>query len=109
MIRMLGAFMFLGLASALPVQQAAAQDVLGGAIVGGRSAVLSAARSGEAAERLPARLSAPPPARSLPPKPSAGRAAIIGGGAVAITATPTAHGCKCSRVIARTDPPILRS
>ena len=35
MIRMLGAFMFLGLASALPVQQAAAQDVLGGAIVGG--------------------------------------------------------------------------
>jgi hypothetical protein len=33
MIRMLGAFMFLGLA--LPVQQAAAQDVLGGAIVGG--------------------------------------------------------------------------
>jgi outer membrane lipoprotein SlyB len=35
MIRMLGAFMFLGLASALPLQQAAAQDVLGGAIVGG--------------------------------------------------------------------------
>src|SRR5271169_5204447 len=35
MIRMLGALMFLGLASALPVQQAAAQDVLGGAIVGG--------------------------------------------------------------------------
>ena len=35
MIRMLGAFMFLGLASALPVQQTAAQDVLGGAIVGG--------------------------------------------------------------------------
>ena len=27
--------MFLGLASALPLQQAAAQDVLGGAIVGG--------------------------------------------------------------------------
>lgn len=35
MIRMLGAFMFLGLAATLPVQQAAAQDVLGGAIVGG--------------------------------------------------------------------------
>jgi hypothetical protein len=35
MIRMLGAFMFLGLAATLPVQQAAAQDVLGGAILGG--------------------------------------------------------------------------
>jgi hypothetical protein len=35
MIRMLVAFMFLGLAATLPVRQAAAQDVLGGAIVGG--------------------------------------------------------------------------
>jgi uncharacterized protein YcfJ len=35
MIRTLGAFLVLGLASMLPVQQAAAQDVLGGAIVGG--------------------------------------------------------------------------
>ena len=35
MIRTLGAFIFLGLATAMPVQQAAAQDVLGGAIVGG--------------------------------------------------------------------------
>jgi hypothetical protein len=34
MIRTLGAFLFLGLASMLPVRQAAAQDVLGGAIVG---------------------------------------------------------------------------
>ena len=35
MIRSLGAFIFLGLAATMPVQQAAAQDVLGGAIVGG--------------------------------------------------------------------------
>ena len=35
MIRTLGGLLFLGLASVLPVQQAAAQDVLGGAIVGG--------------------------------------------------------------------------
>ena len=35
MIRTLGAFIFLGLAAVLPVEQAAAQDVLGGAIVGG--------------------------------------------------------------------------
>ena len=35
MIRTLGALIFLGLATAMPVQQAAAQDVLGGAIVGG--------------------------------------------------------------------------
>jgi hypothetical protein len=35
MIRAVGGFLLLGLASVLPVQQAAAQDVLGGAIVGG--------------------------------------------------------------------------
>jgi outer membrane lipoprotein SlyB len=35
MVRTLGGLLFLGLASVLPVQQAAAQDVLGGAIVGG--------------------------------------------------------------------------
>ena len=35
MTRTLGAFLLLGLASMLPVQQAAAQDVLGGAIVEG--------------------------------------------------------------------------
>jgi hypothetical protein len=35
MIRALGGFLFLGLAIMLPVQKAAAQDVLGGAIVGG--------------------------------------------------------------------------
>jgi uncharacterized protein YcfJ len=35
MIRTLGAFIFLGLAAALLVQQAEAQDILGGAIVGG--------------------------------------------------------------------------
>jgi outer membrane lipoprotein SlyB len=35
MIRTLGALTFLGLAATMPVQEAAAQDVLGGAIVGG--------------------------------------------------------------------------
>src|SRR6516225_9811255 len=35
MIRTLGALIVLGVAATMPVQEAAAQDVLGGAIVGG--------------------------------------------------------------------------
>ena len=104
MIRALGGFLFLGLAIMLPVQKAAAQDVLGGASVA-RSAVSLAAHSGAAAELLRVRPSALPPARSSPPRPSAGRPATIGGGAVATIAIRTARGCKYSRVIVLTDRP----
>jgi hypothetical protein len=105
MIRALGGFLFLGLAIMLPVQKTAAQDVLGGAIVGGALGGILGGALGAAAELLRVRPSAPPPARSSPPRPSAGRPATIGGGAVATIAIRTARGCKYSRVIVLTDRP----
>jgi outer membrane lipoprotein SlyB len=105
MIRMLGAFMFLGLASALPVQQAAAQDVLGGAIVGGALGGIIGGALGRGGGAI---AGAAIGATTGAVIAAEAQRRSSGYWAVAITATPTARGCKCSRVIARTDPPILR-
>jgi uncharacterized protein YcfJ len=107
MIRMLGAFMFLGLASALPVQQAAAQDVLGGAIVGGALGGIIGGALGRGGGAI-AGAAIGATAGAVIAAEAQRRSSGYYWWAVATTAIPTARGCKCSRVIARTDPPISR-
>ena len=101
MKRTMAAAAFLSVAALMPSQQAAAQDPVGGAIVGGAlGAIVGGAVGHGAGGAIAGGRSAPRPVRSSLRKRSAGTAVIIGGAAAAITATRTARGSRCSRAIA---------
>src|SRR6476469_1411250 len=95
MIRTMGGLLFLGLASVLPVQQAAAQDVLGGAIVGGALGGILGGAIGRGGGAIAGAAIGATTGAVI----AAEAQRRNGGTAVATIAIRTAHGCRCSRVI----------
>ena len=96
MLRNLGIAAMLGLALVMPVHEAAAQDVLGGAIIGGGAGALFGARSADVAVRPSVRSSGR--GRGLPSPLRVNGA----GTAIIITATAVTSNARTGRGFWRT-------
>ena len=105
MMRTAAAGIFLALAALTPAQQAAAQDPVGGAIVGGTLGAIIGGAIGHGAGGAiaGAAIGATTGAVIAAEAQRRSGGAITGGMAAATTATRTAPGCRSSPVIATTE------
>jgi uncharacterized protein YcfJ len=104
MMRTAAAVIFLALVSLTPAQQAAAQDPVAGAIVGGTlGAIIGGAIGHGAGGAIAGAAIGATTGAVIAAEAQRRTAAIIGGTAAATTATRTAPGCRSSPVIAPTE------
>src|SRR5947199_10830861 len=101
MYRALGAAALLTIALAAPVRDAAAQDPVGGAILGGAAGAILGGAMGAGAGPQSARSSAVPLALPLPRRANRGRAVIVTTSRVATSSVATERGSWLRRSIAR--------